>query len=330
MLKRDLSLELVRVTELAALAASSYVGLGDKENGDKAAVDAMRHYLNRIDFDAKVIIGEGAKDEAPMLFNGEILGTGQGTKVDIAVDPVEGTTLLALGQPNAITTIAIAEAGSMLKPGSSYYMKKLVVGKQAKDAIDIQKSATENLQNIAKALGKKVNQLSVFILNKPRHKSLIKEIRTTGARVMIHDHGDVWGALAAALPDTGIDVLMGTGGTPEAIISAAAIKALDGGMQCKMDPKEDEERQTLLAEGIDINRILYLNDLIKSDHAFFAATGITSSSFLKGVHFKPGNIATTQSIVMRSYTGTIRYIDGIHNLDKKLSKLDFKLKNDIG
>ena len=213
----------------------------------------------------------------------------------------------------------------MLRPGSSYYMKKLVVEKQAKDAIDITKSATENLKNIAEALGKKINELTVFVLNKPRHKKLIEEIRDTGARINVHDHGDVWGALAAALPDTGIDVLMGTGGTPEAIISAAALKAIDGGMQCKMDPKEETERQTLLKEGIDIDRILHLNDLIKSDHTFFAATGITGSSFLKGVHLKSGNIATTQSIVMRSYTGTIRYIDGIHQLDKKLSKLDFKL-----
>ncbi len=318
---RDLSLELVRVTELAAISASFFVGLGDKEGGDKAAVDAMRYYLNTIDFDGTIIIGEGAKDDAPMLYNGENLGTGKPPKVDIAVDPVEGTTLLALGQPNAIATIAIAEAGSMLNPGSSYYMKKLVVSQKAKNAIDINLSPAENLKNIAKALNKNINALTVFVLNKPRHQKLIQEIRSVGARIIIHDHGDVWGALAAALPETDIDVLMGTGGTPEAIIAAAAIKALDGGMQCIMDPQSEEEKQTLIQEKININRVLQLNDLIQSDNTFFAATGITSSSFLQGVHFKNNQKVTTQSIVMRSRSGTIRYIDGIHHLDKKLNPL---------
>lgn len=325
MLNRDLALELVRVTELAALSASFFVGLGDKENGDKAAVDAMRHFLNTIDIDGEVIIGEGEKDEAPMLFNGEKLGTGKGPKVDIAVDPVEGTTLLALGQPNAIATIAIAEEGSMLRPGSSYYMKKLVVTKAAKDVIDISLTVTENIHRIAKALGKTVPSLTVFVLNKPRHQALIAELRSLGVRILIHDHGDVWGALAAALPDTGIDVLMGTGGTPEAIIAAAAVKSIDGGMQCIMDPQNEEEIQALTREGIDYKKILQLHDLIASDNAFFAATGITTSSFLQGVNYKAGNIATTQSIVMRSYTGTIRYISGIHQLDKKLKRMGFDL-----
>ncbi len=325
MLKRDLALEMVRVTELAALSASAYVGLGDKDGGDKAAVDAMRYYLNKIDMAGTVIIGEGEKDEAPMLFNGEKLGTGKGPKVDIAVDPVEGTTLLALGQPNAIATIAIAESGSMLDPGSSYYMKKLVVSKAAKDVIDIRISTKENLERIAVALNKKINALTIFVLNKPRHEKLIQEIRETGARIIIHDHGDVWGALAAALPETDIDVLMGTGGTPEAIIAAAAIKSLDGGMQCMMDPKTEDEKQDLIQEGKDLSQVYSLNDLIKSDDAFFAATGITSSSFLQGIHFKPGNSATSQSIVMRSFSGTIRYINGIHDLDKKLNKIGFEL-----
>ncbi len=325
MLTRDLSLEMVRVTELAALSASFFVGLGDKEGGDKAAVDAMRHYLNRMYINGTVIIGEGEKDEAPMLYNQEKLGNGKGPEVDIAVDPVEGTTLLALGQPNAIATIALAEKGSMLDPGSSYYTKKLVVSHQAKDVIDIRKSATENLNAIAGAMGKSIHSLTVFVLNKPRHKALINEIRTAGARIIIHDHGDVWGALAAALPETDIDVLMGTGGTPEAIIAAAAIKALDGGMQCMFDPKTDEERDTLISEGKDLSQVYHLDDLIQSDDAFFAATGITGSSFLKGVHFKGGQIATTQSIVMRSKSGTIRYIDGIHNLNRKLGQLGFEL-----
>lgn len=325
MLNRDLALELVRVTELAALSASYFVGLGDKENGDKAAVDAMRYYLNTIDMDGEVIIGEGAKDEAPMLYNGEKLGTGKGPKVDIAVDPVEGTTLLALGQPNALATIAIAEQGSMLRPGSSYYTKKLVVNNQARDVINIEASTEENILAIAKALNKPVPSITVFVLNKPRHQQLIAELRTLGVRIMIHDHGDVWGALAAALPDTGIDVLMGIGGTPEAIISATAIQALDGGMQCMLMPQTEEEKKVLLAEGTVLGKVLTLNDLVNSDNTFFAATGITSSSFLKGVNFKAGNIATTQSIVMRSYSGTTRYIDGIHQLDKKMKRVKFDL-----
>lgn len=325
MLTRDLSLEIVRVTELAALSASFFAGLGDKEGGDKAAVDAMRHYLNKIHFDGTIIIGEGEKDDAPMLFNGERLGTGKGPKVDIAVDPVEGTTLLALGQPNAIATIAIADAGSMLDPGSSFYMKKLAVPKKAKDVIDITLSPSENLRRIAKALGKSVHSLTVFVLNKARHQDLIAEIRSVGARIVIHDHGDVWGGLAAALPETDIDVLMGTGGTPEAIITAAAIKALGGGFQCMMDPQSEDEKATLIQEGKDLSEVYRLKDLIQSDDAFFAATGITSSSFLQGVHFKSDSMATTQSIVMRSHSGTIRYINGIHNLDKKLANMAFEL-----
>lgn len=326
MLNRDLALELVRVTELAALSASYFVGLGDKENGDKAAVDAMRHYLNTIDMDGEVIIGEGEKDEAPMLYNGEKLGTGRGPQVDIAVDPVEGTTLLALGQPNAIATIAIAEKGSMLQVGNSYYTKKLVVNKAARDVIDIEADTATNIHAIAKALNKEVKSITVFVLNKPRHQTLIKELRQLGVRILLHDHGDVWGALAAALPDTGIDVLMGTGGTPEAIIAATAIRALDGGMQCMFDPQSEEERAVMRTEGTTLGKVLTLNDLVNSNNTFFAATGITSSSFLKGVNFRSGNIATTQSIVMRSYSGTIRYIDGIHQLDKKMRRVKFDLR----
>lgn len=324
-LTRDLALELVRVTELAALSASYFVGLGDKENGDKAAVDAMRHYLNTIDMAGTVIIGEGEKDEAPMLYNGEQLGTGQGPKVDIAVDPVEGTTLLALGQPNAIATIAIAEKGSMLRPGSSYYTRKLVVNNAARGVIDIKADTATNIRAIAKALDKPINAVTVFVLNKPRHQMLIRELRELGVRILLHDHGDVWGALAAALPDTGIDVLMGTGGTPEAIIAATAIRALDGGMQCMLDPQSETERATMQEEGTELGQVLMLDDLVRSDNTFFAATGITSSSFLQGVNFKAGNIATTQSIVMRSYSGTIRYIDGIHQLDKKMKRVNFDI-----
>lgn len=325
---RDLALEMVRVTELAAIASSFYVGRGDKDKGDKAAVDAMRYYLNKIDIDGTIVIGEGEKDDAPMLFNGEKVGTGQGPKVDIAVDPIEGTALLANGQANAISTIAISEPGSMLQPGSSFYMNKIVVPNKAKDAIDISKSATYNLEAIAECLNKNTHSLTVFVLNRPRHENLIKEIRACGARILLHDHGDVSGAVAAALPDTEIDVLMGIGGTPEAIIAAAAVKSLGGGLQCCRAPQSITEYKRMAKEGIPIDEVLSLDDLIKSDNTFFAATGITSSSFLKGVLFKSKNVVTTQSIIMRSRSGTIRYIEGIHDLDKKLDDSEFELPRD--
>ncbi len=323
MKNRDLALEMVRVTELAAINASFFVGRGDKEGGDKAAVDAMRHYLNTIDIDGTIVIGEGEKDKAPMLFNGEKVGTGNGLSVDIAVDPVEGTTLMANGQPNSIATIALATTGSMLDPGRSFYMDKIVVEKQAKNAIDLSQSPTKNLQEIAKALKRDIRSLTVFVLNRPRHQELIKEIRSLGVRILLHDHGDVSGAVAAALPDTAVDVLMGVGGTPEAIISAAALKSLDGGMQCQRAPQSSQEEKEILEEGSDLSEILTLDQLITSDNTFFAATGLTTSSFLRGVRFKGNQTVTTQSIVMRSKSGTIRYIDGIHNLDRKRTQVNF-------
>lgn len=322
---RDLALEMVRVTELAAIASAFYVGKGDKEGGDGAAVDAMRHYFNTINIDGTIIIGEGEKDEAPMLFNGEKVGTGDGPMVDIAVDPVEGTTLLAKGQPNAIATIALAEAGSMLRPGSSFYMNKIVVPHQAKDAIDISKSPTENLRSIADAMNRTVNSLTVVVLDRPRHKELIEELRACGVRILLYSHGDVSGAVAAALDGRGVDALFGIGGTPEAIITAAAVKAMDGGMQCKRAPQSYSEGKRLFEEGTNVDEILTLDDLISSDNAFFAATGITTSNFLRGVQFQSRNVVTTQSVVMRSRSGTIRFIDGIHNLNKKLAGQDFEL-----
>jgi len=316
---RDLALEMVRVTELGAISASFFAGKGDKNGGDKAAVDAIRYYLNTINIDGTIVIGEGEKDEAPMLYNGEKVGTGNGPKVDIAIDPVEGTTLLANGMPNSIATIALAEEGTMLKPGSSFYMQKIVVQERAKDAIDITKSPTENLIQIAECLNKNVNELTVFVLDRSRHDDLIQELRTLGVRILLNAHGDVSGAVAASLPDTEVDVLMGIGGTPEAIIAAAAVKSVNGGMQCRWAPQSDYERDRMLLEGTDLQQVLSLDDLISCDNTFFAATGITSSTFLRGVQFKANRIATTQSIVMRSRSGTIRYIDGIHNLNKKLS-----------
>lgn len=325
MTNRDLALEMVRVTELAAINASFFVGRGDKEGGDKAAVDAMRFYLNTMNIDGTIIIGEGEKDNAPMLYNGEKLGTGEGIAVDIAVDPVEGTTLMANGAANAIATIALAEAGSMLNVGSSFYMNKIVVPTAAKDVIDINASPTDNLNKIAEALNRDVSSLTLFVLNRPRNQALIDEIRQTGARILLHDHGDVSGALSALLPDTPIDVMMGIGGTPEAIIAAAAVRALDGGMQCKRAPQSADEAIRIMNEAADIEEVLHLDDLIKSDNTFFAATGVTSGAFLRGVQFKSSNIVTTQSIVMRSRTGTIRYVEGIHNLAKKLEGADFRL-----
>ncbi len=322
---RDLALEIVRATELGAIASSYFAGKGDKEGGDKAAVDGIRYYLSTIDIDGTVIIGEGEKDKAPMLFNGEKVGTGKGPKVDIAVDPVEGTTLLANGQFNAVATIAMSKHDSMLRPGSSFYMNKLVVPGQAKNAIDIRKSASENLRNIAEALNKDVRALAVFVLDRPRHEELIREIRMLGARIFLAPHGDVTGAVAAALPDTEIDVMIGIGGTPEAILSAAAVKAMDGGMQCMRAPQSELEKSRLLAEGADLEEVLNLDNLISSDDAYFAATGITSSPFLKGVTFKANGIVTTHSIVMRSRSGTVRYIEGIHNLKKKLSGVEYEL-----
>ena len=325
---RDLALEIVRATELGAIASSFYVGRGDKEAGDKAAVDAIRFYMSSVVIDGTIIIGEGEKDEAPMLYNGEKVGSGKGPKVDVAVDPVEGTTVLAKGQANAISTIAIADEGAMLRPGSSFYMDKLVVPRAAKNVIDIDASPTTNCRRIAAALDKDINALTVCVLDRPRNAALIRELRQIGVRIILIFHGDVAGGVSAALSTTDIDVLYGIGGTPEAIITAAAVKSLDGGMQCRRAPQLESERDRLKDEGTDIQEVLELSDLIRSGNTFFAATGITSSSFLRGVQFKSHHIVTTHSIVMRSQSGTIRYVEGIHDLRKKLtvvSDLPFSL-----
>lgn len=319
---RNLGMELVRVTEAAALAAAHYMGMGNKEAGDQAAVDSMRAVLDTIRMDGTVVIGEGEKDEAPMLYNGERVGTGSAPAVDVAVDPVEGTRLLALGCPNATAVIAIAERHSMWEPGSSLYMKKIVVERNAKEAIDLSLSTTANLHRIAEALNRHVNELTVFVLDKPRHQELISEIRQAGARISIQTDGDVIGALMAAIPGTGVDILMGTGGTPEGIIAAAAVKALGGGMQAICDPQSDAEREKISAElDSDYRQTLTLDDLIKSDDAFFAATGITDGPFLEGVHYDRQGGVTTHSIVIRALSGSMRYVKGIHQLKRGL---DFK------
>lgn len=312
---RNLGMELVRVTEAAALSAAAFMGTGDKEGGDGAAVDAMRAVLKTVDMHGVVVIGEGEKDEAPMLYNGEQVGNGNDPRLDIAVDPVEGTSLLAYGRPNSIAVIAASPEGSMWDPGPSLYMNKIVVERAAREAIDITASVQTNLTRIAEALERKVSDLTVFVLDKPRHQSLVSEIRAAGARIALHTDGDVMGALMAAVPGTGVDVLMGIGGTPEGVISAAAVKALGGGMQGMAAPQLEEEKKALAdSPAYQPGRILSLNDLIQSNDAFFAATGITSGTFLEGVHFDRSGGVTTHSIVIRAISGSIRHIKGQHEL----------------
>ncbi len=331
---RNLGMELVRVTEAAALSASRFMGAGDKEAGDGAAVDAMRAVLETVSMDGVVVIGEGEKDEAPMLYNGEKVGTGDAPPLDIAVDPVEGTRLLATGRPNSISVVAATERGAMWDPGPSFYMNKIVVGEPAKDAIDITQSVAQNLYSIADALQRKVNEVTVFVLDRPRHKGLIQEIRAAGARVQMHTDGDVMGALMAAIPGTGVDVLMGIGGTPEGVISAAAVKALNGGMQGVRAPQLETEKRALQELGVDMNQVLKLEDLITADDAFFAATGITDGPFLDGVHYDRDGGITTHSIVIRAESGSLRFIKGIHRLKRsvefgKHSKQSFQDMVDI-
>lgn len=312
---RNLGMELVRVTEAAALSAARFMGTGNKEGGDGAAVDAMRAVLKTIEMDGLVVIGEGEKDEAPMLYNGEQVGSGHPPQVDVAVDPVEGTRLLAYGRSNSIAVIAASPRGSMWVPGPSLYMDKIVVEKEAKDAIDICLPPGENLYRIAEALHRPVSDLTVFVLDKPRHAHLIAEIRKAGARISLQTDGDVMGGLMAAIPGTGVDVLMGIGGTPEGVIAAAAVKALGGGMQGRRAPQKDYEREALKSfKDNSVDRILSLDDLIQSDDAFFAATGITDGPFLEGVHYDRKGGVTTHSIVIRAVSGSTRYIKGVHQL----------------
>lgn len=313
--QRNLALDLVRTTEAAALASARWLGKGEKEAGDEAAVSAMRLSFKALDIDGTVIIGEGEKDNAPMLYKNEKLGTMKGPKVDVAVDPVEGTNLLAYGRPNAISVVGVAPSGTIFDPGPSYYMEKLVVNAEAKNAIDLDAPVGTNLENIAAALGKEVEDLVVFVLDKPRHAGLISEIRTAGARIQLHTDGDVAGALMAIDPNSEIDVMMGTGGTPEGVLAACAIRALGGEMLCRLDPQKPAEKTALAQWGMDLKRILDVNTLVASDDVFFAATGISGGTFLKGVkYFNQG--ASTHSLVIRGKTGTMRYIESRHNWEK--------------
>ncbi len=312
---RNLALELVRVTEAAALAAGRWMGRGEKIAADQAAVDAMRQVLNTVAMDGVIVIGEGEKDEAPMLYNGERLGDGRPPQVDIAVDPIDGTSLTARGGSGALCVVALAERGSMFAPGSLVYMDKIAVGPDARDAIDINAPPAVNLARIAAAKGRDVNDLTVMILDRPRHTELIAAVRRAGARIRLISDGDVSGAISAAMGDTGIDVLMGIGGSPEAVITAAALKCLGGAIQCKLWPRDARERQYAVENGYDLERVLTTDDLVRSDNVFFAATGITRGELLDGVQYFGGG-ARTSSIVMRSKSGTIRHVIATHRLDK--------------
>jgi fructose-1,6-bisphosphatase II len=312
---RNLALELVRVTESAATFASRWIGRGDKNAADQAAVDAMRLMINTVSMHGIVVIGEGEKDEAPMLFNGEEVGDGTGPEVDVAVDPLEGTRLTALGMPNAISVIAVGERGSLFFPGAALYMDKIAVGPDAADAIDIEASPSENLERVAEAKGVDVNNLTVVVLERDRHDDLIAEIREAGARVNLIRDGDVAPAIAAAQAGTGVDLLMGIGGTPEGVISAAAIKCLGGAMQGKLWPRSDDERQRLVDAGYDLDAVLTADDLVQGEDVFVAATGVTSGALLRGVR-RVGDRIETESIVMRSRSGTVRRIHASHPLTK--------------
>ncbi len=313
--ERNLALELVRVTEVAAIAASRFMGRGAKEAADGAAVDAMRHQLSVVAMDGTVIIGEGEKDEAPMLYNGERIGNGEPPHVDIAVDPIDGTTLTALGRGNAIAVIAAAESGSMFDPGPCVYMEKIAVGPDAAGAIDVRKSPTENLHSIAEAKNQPIENLTAVILDRDRHAELIKEVRTAGARIRLIPDGDVAGAISTAWPEAGADVLFGIGGTPEGVITAAALRCMGGEFQGLLWPRNESERNAAIDAGYDLKRVLHIADLVSSDNCFFAATGITDGDLLQGVRYER-DTARTQSLVMRSRSGTVRLVDAVHQTEK--------------
>ena len=314
--ERNLALELVRVTEVAAIAASRYMGRGDKEQADRAAVDAMRSQLSVVAMDGTVVIGEDeGEDEAPMLFNGEKIGNGEPPVVDIAVDPIDGTTLTALGRANALAVIAASEGGSMFDPGPCAYMEKIAVGRDAAGSIDITRSPTENLHSIAEAKNKPVENLTAVILDRDRHVELIKEVRAAGARIRLIPDGDVAGAISTAWAGAGADVLFGIGGTPEGVISAAALMCMGGEQQGLLWPRNEAERKEAIEAGFDLKKVLHIPDMVDSDNCFFAATGITDGDLLEGVHFDRG-VARTQSLVMRSKSGTVRLIEAHHQLEK--------------
>jgi fructose-1,6-bisphosphatase II len=312
---KNLALELVRVTEAAALLAARFMGRDDKEAADQAAVDGMRYMLNSVEMEAVVVIGEGEKDEAPMLYNGEILGTGEGVKLDLAVDPIDGTRPLAQGRPNSIATVAAAPRGTMFDPGPFVYMNKIAVGPQSKGLIDIERPVEENLKIIAKAVDKRPQDVTVIILDRPRHKDLVAEVRRCGARIRFIDDGDVAAALMTSWEDSGIDVLMGIGGTPEGVLAACALRAMGGEIQGKLYARNEDELNLGREMGYDFDSVITMDDLVSSDDVFFAATGITDGELLEGVHYHTEG-AETESIVVRGVTGTVRRIISNHSFSK--------------
>src|SRR4051812_4803909 len=312
---RNLALELVRVTEAAALAAARWVGRGDKDGADGVAVDAMRTMIATVQMRGVVVIGEGEKDNAPMLFNGEEVGDGTGPECDVAVDPIDGTTLAAKGMNNAVSVLAVAPRGSMYDPSAVFYMEKLVTGPEAAHVVDIRNPVAENIQAVAKAKGSHPEDVTVVMLDRPRHEKLADEVRATGARIKFIVDGDVAGAIMAARPDTGVDLLLGVGGTPEGIITACAMKCLDGVIQGRLWPIDDEERGRAVDAGHDLDRVLFTDDLVSGDDCFFVATGITDGELMKGVRYRAGG-ASTHSLVMRSRSGTIRQIISEHKISK--------------
>lgn len=322
---RNLALELVRVTEAAAMAGGRWVGRGDKNAADGAAVAAMRHYISSVSMNGVVVIGEGEKDHAPMLFNGENVGDGTGPSVDVAVDPIDGTTLTAKGMTNAVSVMAVSERGSMYDPSAVFYMDKLATGPEAADVVDIRLPVAENIRRVAKAKHGSPSDVTVVLLDRPRHEALAAEIRDAGARIRYISDGDVAGSIMAARPDTGIDLLLGIGGTPEAIISACAMKCLGGVLQGRLWPRDGEERERAVDAGHDLDAVLTTDDLVRGDNCFFVATGVTDGELVRGIRYRAGG-CTTQSLVMRSQSGTIRMIDAVHPA-RKLEQLNAALQN---
>ena len=311
----NLGLDLMRITEAAAMAAGRWAGRGDKERGDRAAVDAMRHLFGAVPMRGVVVIGEGEKDQAPMLYNGEAVGNGTGPDYDVAVDPVDGTTLLADGMPNAIAVIAVSDRGTMYDPSAVFYMDKLVTGPEAVDAVDIMAPVKDNVRAVARAKGVQPQDITVCLLKRPRHEQLIRQVRESGARVKLLPDGDVAGSVLAALDGSAVDLLLGIGGTPEGIITACAMKAMNGAIQGRLWPRDEAERRKALDAGHDLDRVLHTNDLVASDNTFFVATAITDGDLARGVRYTAAG-ASTRSIVMRSKSGTIRTVESRHSLEK--------------
>ena len=321
-IERNLAMELVRVTEAAAMSAARHMGFGDKEMVDQAAVDAMRHTLDGISMDGIVVIGEGEKDEAPMLYIGEQIGDGSDPRVDIAVDPIDGTTLLSKGMPGAIATIALSPRGTMHVPADIFYMDKIAVGPGAAGVIDVEAPVETNLANIGKALGREMREITVGVLDRPRHEELLRRIRGVGARVKLVPDGDIATVIQAALPEGPIQAAMGIGGSPEGVLAAAAVRCTGGAIQCKPWPRNDEEREAAIERGTDVDHVYDTMELVGGEDVFFAATGASTGELLRGVRFSAGR-ASTQSLVMRSRSGTIRWIDAIHNFER-LDKIRYE------